>query len=146
MDYQEYLINAKYHLSVVERMFESYEEIKSKRFIIGIINEMAKSASNLIKAFLIYEKKLEKNPKRNIKIFMKKGAIKYLDKETTENILKSLEIERAQKISPIEYSKDDKIILLINGKYRFLTVERLMMFTKSIKKGISKFPGNFRQI
>ena len=67
-------------------------------------------------------------------------APKYLDDLTKENLFKILEVERAQKTSPIEYAKGDKIILLIEGKYRFLKAERIGDFLRSVECAAGKFP------
>jgi len=146
MNSQENLINSKYHLSVVKRMYENYKIYEDKRFIVGIINELAKSSSNMIKAYLIIEKDYSSNHLKNLKIFSNKVGPKYLNKKIIENILKSLEIQRAQKESPIEFSKEDKIIFLINGKYKFLTLKRLEEFINSVEIGILKLPKICRQI
>ena len=138
-DFNEALINAKYHLAVVERMFKSYEGYADKRFLVGIIRESSRSVSNLIRAFLIRENLGGKDSKGNMKIFMKVVAPKYLDSSTIENLVKILEVERAHKVSPIEYAKGDKIILLIDGNYRFLTAQRLNEFVQSIKESIGRF-------
>lgn len=145
-DFSEALINAKYHLAVTERMYHSYGKFSDKRFLVGIINESAKAVSSLIKAFLIYEGFSGRDSLKNMKIFMEIVAPKYLDPLTRKNLFKILEVERAQKDSPIEYAKDEKIILLIGGDYRFLTVTRIGEFIESIKKSLGKFPGNFRQV
>ena len=144
--FDESLINAKYHLAVAERMYRSYGEFADKRFLVGVINELARAVSNLIKAFLVYENLGGKNVLKNMKVFMKTVAPKYLDALTRENLFKVLEVERAQKDSPIEYAKDKKIILLIGGKYRFLTATRIGEFIESVKKSVARFPGNFRHI
>jgi len=133
-------IDAKYHLAVAERMMLGYEGYPEKRFLVGIINEAAKAASRLIRAFLIYEK-----TKGDINTFSKRIAPRYLDKLTHENLMKILEIERAQKISRIEYAKDDKIILLIFGKYRILTASRLQEFISSLKNAVSNFPTDIKR-
>jgi hypothetical protein len=138
-DFDEVLINAKYHLAVAERMYHSYREFPDKRFLVGVINEAARAVSNLIKAFLIRENVGGDDSRNNIKIFMEEVAPRYLDTLTRENLFKVLEIEKAQKVSPVEYVKEDKIILLINGKYRFLTVQRIGEFIESIKIGIAQF-------
>ena len=145
-DFSEALINAKYHLAVTERMYRSYGKFADKRFLMGIINESAKAVSNLIKAFLIYDGFSGRDSLKNMETFMKIVAPKYLDPLTRENLFKVLEVERAQKESPIEYAKDKKIILLIGGNYRFLTSTRIGEFIESIKKGVTGFPGNFRQV
>ena len=156
-DFNEALINAKYHFAVAERMYSSYGEFPDKRFLIGIINESARAASSLIKAFLIRANRGSaargipsregtgvpsssgKDSKKNIKIFMEEIAPRYLDDLTRENLFKVLEVEKAQKTSPIEYAKGDKIILLIGEKYRFLTVGRIGEFIESIGIGIEQF-------
>jgi len=138
-DFNEALINAKYHLAVAERMYSGYGEFPDKRFLIGVINEAARAASNLIKAFLIRANRGGKDFKRNIKIFIEEVAPLYLDELTRENLFKVLEVEKAQKTSPIEYAKGDNIILLIQGKYRFLTAQRIGEFISSIKTAISQF-------
>jgi len=138
-DFNEALINAKYHLAVAERMYSGYGEFPDKRFLIGIINESARAASSLIKAFLIRANRGGKDSKRNIKIFMEEIAPQYLDDLTRENLFKVLEVEKAQKTSPIEYAKGDKIILLIGEKYRFLSAGRIGEFIESIGVGIRQF-------
>ena len=144
--YLEYLINAKYHISVVKRMLDNYREFESKRYLIGIINELAKASSNIIKAYLSIEKRSFQDSSKNIKLFKEIIAPKYLEKEIVNNILKSLEIERAQKESPVQFSKNDKIILLIKGRYRFLTIKRLEEFIKSVEIGILKISKVSRQV
>jgi len=144
MDAVEDLVNAKYHLAVVERMMRSYVEIGNKRFLVGIINEAAKSVSFLIRAFVgIKDSRVDGGLRM---VNSKKLLVRYLDEVTCENLFKILEIARAQKNSPIEYVKDDKIILLIDGKYRILTVDRIVEFIKSIGVGIKMFGENFRQV
>jgi len=145
-DYRKDLIDAKYHLAVVKRMFETYHEFEDKRVLIGIINELAKASSSLIRAYLIFDGVLGKNYIKNLEIFAKKVGPTYLDRLILDNILKTLEVERSQKISPIEYAKNDKIILLISGKYRFLTARRLEEFFEAVNFGVKSFPEKFRQI
>lgn len=139
MGYMQCLVDAKYHLAVAERMLKNFAEFQDKRFLIGVINGSARATSNLIKAFLIREQVGGKNIGKNIKLFMKVIVPKYLDDLTGENLFKVLEVERAQKSSPIEYAREDKIILLIEGKYRFLTARRISEFVNSIRNAIDRF-------
>ncbi len=150
MDWKIDFIEAKYHLSIAKRMLDKYLEYPEKRFLVGIINESAKSASSLIRSFLVYEITNNVNIRHikkhfGLKYFIK-IAPKYLKPITLENLLKLLEVERAQKISPIEFSKGEKIILLIHGKYRILTARRIREFANSVEQAIFAFPGNFRQV
>lgn len=141
MDWRSDFIEAKYHLSVANRMLKTYEEYPEKRILVGVINESAKGAGKLVRSFLILN-----NAKGNLKTFLKSVAPKYLNRQIAEHIVKMLEIEKAQKISPIEFARKEKIILLINGKYRILTAGRLKEFVKSIDEGIRIFDGICRQV
>ncbi|MFH0711644.1 MAG: hypothetical protein V1889_00800 [archaeon] len=137
MDYIKDFVDAKYHLAVAGRMLASYDEVGDKRFLIGIIREAARATSNLVGAFVKREN--SRGDWRNV-------LLKYVDGATCENLFRILEIERAQRSSPIEYARRDKIILLVDGKYRILTVDRIREFVKSVGDGIKIFDRNFRQI
>ena len=145
MDSTESLMLAKYHLSIAERMFNNYFGFREKRFIIGAINELARATKNLIKAYLILEKKPRKNQNKNI-ISFQKISNKHITQELTSDLLKILEIHEAQKKSPVEFEKKNKIILLVLGKYKILTIERLSSLINSTKEAIKLFPKNFRQV
>ncbi len=137
---QESYINAKYHLAVAERLFENYKSYSEKRLIVGVINELAKATSNIIRVYLFFGKK------RKIKDFVENIGPNYLDRLTIDNLMKILEIEVAQKMSPVEFSRENNIILLVDGKYRFLTIDRLGDFMGSCELAINKFSLIFRQI
>lgn len=141
MDWRGDFIEAKYHLSIANRMFGTYEKYPEKRILIGIINESAKASAKLVRSFLIFS-----DIKGNLRTFVNTVAPKYLDELTIEHIIKMLEVERAQKNSPIEFAKGEKIILLINEKYRILTTNRLKEFVKSIDEGIRIFDKICRQV
>jgi hypothetical protein len=141
MTHKKDFFDAKYHLAVAERMLKGYEEYPEKRFLVGVINEGAKSAASLIRAFLIYDDV----KKGNLKRFLTDVGPKYLDKVTVENLVKMLEVQRAQKVSRVEFAKGDKIILLIRGKYRVLTASRIREFVGSIGDAISKFPASIKR-
>lgn len=138
---QENYINSKYHYAVAKRLFENYAKFSEKRLIVGVINELARATSNIIRAYLLLEKK------KKLADFTGGIAQKYdFDGLTIDNLLKVLEIERAQKVSPVEFTKDESVILLVDGKYRFLTIARLGEFIVSCETAITKFSLFFRQI
>ena len=140
MDYMGDFMEAKYHLAVAERMLEGYKEYPEKRFLVGVINEGAKAASRLVRAFMIYDE-----TRGGIQEFLGKVAPKYLDATAAENLVKMLEVERAQKVSRVEFARGDKIILLINGEYRVLTISRLGEFVKSIGDIMSIFATSIKR-
>ena len=136
MDFYE----AKWHLSVANRMLESYDGYFEKRFLVGVIREAAKAAGKLVRSFLIRE-----GVKGDLKIFLKKVAPKYLDEVVAGNLVKILEVERAQRISRVEFVRRGKIILLIDGKYRILTVVRLKEFINSIEVAVENFSADIKR-
>jgi hypothetical protein len=142
MDWKADLFEAKYHLATAKRMISSYEQYSEKRFLTGIINEATRATFALIRAFFIYEK----TNKTTLDKFLSGIAPKYLDDITIKNIFKLLEIKKARKSSPIEFAKGEKIILLIEGKYRILTATRIKEFVQSVENAIATFPENLRQL
>ena len=141
MDCKTNLIEAKYHLSIAKRIIASYQEYPEKRFIIGTINESSIAAIKTIKCFLMLEK-----VSGGLSTFTKKVAPKYLEKEKIEHINKILKIKEAQSNSPIEFKKNEKIILLIDNEYRILTIDRLKEFVNSLDMAIKKIDTICRQI
>ena len=142
--YDESYILAKYHLAVAERMYKSFPVFEEKRFIIGVINELARSASFLIKAFLIREIeqgniKFSKNIKKNFRTFIKDVAPDYLGDDEIESFLKIFEIERAQKDTPIQFLKGKEIGFMVGGEYKLLRSERLGDFISSMRVSLIKF-------
>jgi len=133
------LIEAKYHLAVAKRMYANYARFQDKRTLVGMIRELARSTGKLIRAFLILE------GKRRLKDF-RKIAKKYLDNEVHEHLMKVLEVERAQKKSPVQFDRGGKIILLINGEYKIITIQRLGEFLQSLEKGVLSFQHERRQV
>lgn len=140
MDYMIDLVNSKYHLSVAKRMHKSFYEYYEKRFLIGVINELGKASSSLIRAYLLFGRIFSKNSKKNLKNFTEDIGPNYLEKSVLSDINKALEIEKAQKASRIEFVRDDKIILLVDGRYKILTAKKLSELINSIASGISRFP------
>ena len=138
--WEEELIRAKYHFSVAGRLYDNYAKFSEKRLLVGVINEMAKATSKIIRAYLIYAKK------RRLRDFVEIVSKQYLDSETAGNLMKTLEIQKAQSVSPVQFAKNDKIIMLIGEKWKILTVSRLGEFLNSIKTAINVFPRKFRQV
>lgn len=139
--YTSNFIESKYYFSIAKRMLQSYEEFPDKRFLTGVINESAIAVIKLIKTVLELE-----NKTGGIQTFEKKLAPKYIDKQDVENLIKILKIKESQTKSPIEFKRQEKIILLIDGKYRILTKNRLVEFVNSLEKSIKKLEPICRQV
>jgi hypothetical protein len=144
MPWDESLIRTKYHLSIAERMYKSFPVFEEKRFIIGVIKELAKAVGYLIRAFLIRsatsgEITISKNAHKNLRIFSRDIAPKYLDGRKSQDLVKILEIEKAQKDSPVEFLRGDQIGFLVGDRYKFLRSERLGYFLSSTRDILKEF-------
>lgn len=138
-EWDEQLMWAKYHLSVARRLLDNFENYESKRFLSSCMTEMAMAATGLVNSYLIYfhirdGSVVPKKSKDRVEVFERKG-----DKRVVENILKIFEIRRAQKNSPIELLRGDKILLLDRGEYKALTRERLRELMVNLERDVNSF-------
>ncbi len=143
--WDESLTWAKYHLSTTRRLIENYYNYEEKRFLIGIINELALTASHTINAFLLYSNKTQNtkiSTKANerIKTFKTKITQKIISQKNSDNLIEILNIKKAQKASPIQYQKKEKVLLLIKGEYKTISIEALKDLVNSISEIIKNFP------
>ena len=140
VDWRTDFYEARYHLDVARRMLGVYDEYAEKRVLVGVIRETAKAAGKLVRAFLILDR-----TRGNLKTFVKYVAPKYLDAGSVENLVKILEVERAQRMSRVEIMKGDNILLEIDGKWRILRVSRLREFVDSVDEIVNKFPTDIKR-
>ena len=140
MDWRADFFEAKYHLNVAKQMLKTYEEFPEKRILVGVIREGAWAARKLVRSFLIKEE-----IKGDLNIFLEKIAPKYLNSKAIENLIRILEVERAQRISRVEFAKGNKILLLVEGKWRILKVSRLREFIDSVSEIVSDFPTDIKR-
>ena len=128
MDYLLEFYEAKYHLSVAQRMLGIYEEYAEKRVLVGVIREGAKAAGKLVRAFLIRE-----GVKGNLKTF------------AVLNLVNILEVERAQRICKVEFARKDEVLMEVNGDWKILKVSRLREFVESVSDIVSSFPTDIKR-
>jgi len=139
-EWDEQLMWAKYHLSVAKRLLDNFENYETKRFLSSCMTEMAMSATGFVNSYLIYlhvknRISIPKKSKARIRAFEELG-----EKKIVNNVLKIFDIRRAQKNSPIELLKGDKILLLDKGEYKALTRERLRELIMNLEKDVKSFP------
>ena len=137
MDYREEFYAARWHLDVAKRMMVGFDEYGSKRFLIGVIRELAKAAGKLVRAFLIRE-----GTRGNLQTFMNDVAPRYLSEEEICGIVGILNLERDQKLARVEFVRNDKVLLEVEGKWKVLEVSRL----REIIGYIGSVVENFRQV
>lgn len=139
------LIQAKYHKEVVDKLIEDFKNYEEKRFLVGILNELALSVSHLINSFLIYAIKnnnyiLSKKSDQRLKDFKDKIGRNYLSLNLILDLLKIIEFKKMQKNSPIQFFKKDKLVFLSNGVYLTLSLEVLSNLNNSLNLSIKNFP------
>lgn len=146
MRHYEYLLKAKYHQEISQRLLQGYKETENKTFLAAYIRELARSTYTTILATLEYNNKKIKKPEQNVQLYITKIGPKYLDKHTLQETKKILELAKTQKKSPIEFTKKGTIILLINGNYKILTPKRLEELKETNKKILQTTTKIFRQV
>ncbi len=157
MDYRTEFYSARWHLDVAKRMLNMYNEYTEKRILIGVIREIAKASGKLVRAFLIFDETCG-----NLKTFVEKVGPKYLDSVDINNLVKILDIERAQRRARVELfkasqktlsiqeasaniDKEGKILLEADGKWKILRVSRLREFVNGVDNLISNFPTDIKR-
>lgn len=139
----EYLQEAEKKIRTVDHLiYMSFPIIKEKRLLLKIFEDIKTIITNCINAILQYEYlykriRLSQNPKTNLETFKIKCAPKYgLTKEDISEITELFDIVEKHKESPIEFVKENKIIILSeNMKQKTVKIEKtkeLLLLTKRI--------------
>ncbi|VVB79891.1 Uncharacterised protein [uncultured archaeon] len=119
--------------------------LKHKEILLRITEEIKKSLLKQINSILYYEHlnkriKLSKDPKKNLKLFEKKLARRY--KVNIKEIKEILNLSKIQKESPVHILKEDKLILVSNDlKQKIITKEvlkRYLNLTENLFKTVKK--------
>jgi hypothetical protein len=146
--WQENLEKAKHHFKVADHMlYVTFSLLKEKRLIIKILTEIYKSVNYLIKAILQHEYAfkrvpLYKDPKLNLKVFKEKIALRYINNEELNILIKILEIEKKHEKAPLEFVKKDKFVIFLGENYETLTIDKLKQYILPLKKLINQFKFN----
>jgi len=140
----ENLAKAKYHFKIAENMtYITFSLLKENRLIIKILNELYESSNYLITALLQYEYSLKrinlyKDPLSNLKVFQDKVAPKYFNAEDSRKLVRIFELQKKHKLSPVEFVRRDKFVMLLGDKYETLTILEIKEFLSILKKLLAK--------
>jgi len=140
VDYREEFYGARWHLDVAKRMLIGFEEYGSKRFLVGVIRELAKCSGKLVRAFLVFD-----GTRGDFKTFVKRVAPRYVDAESVENLVGIFNLERDQRRSRVEILKGDRIFLEIDGRWKVLKISRLREFVESVDDIVANFPTDIKR-
>ncbi len=147
--WRQHLENAREHLKIADRMaYVSLTILKDNRLLIKILQELADSVVELIKAFLYYEHafkrvKLYKTPQMNLKTFKEKIALRYLDKKDIINLIKILKINKKHEHASLEFVRRDKFVIFLGDTYEIIDVNKIREFLVCVKRSIESFPEKF---
>lgn len=119
--------------------------LKENRLLVKILVDLHSSLTNLIKAFLYYEKerrlvRLSNKPIENLNTFLQKIAPKYLEKAEIKLIIRILKIARVHKDAPLEFVRKEKFVMFNEGRVETLTSDVIKTYITQVSKIISKFP------
>lgn len=153
----EYLQKAEKIIQSVDHMiYVTLPIVKDKRLLFKILSDLHQAGLNIVNAILQYDhinKKitLTKDPRENLRIFVENCSPRYgIEKREVKTILELINIMDKHKKSPLEFIKDEKIIILSeNLKPETITIEKTKEFLlneKSIlKKVVNKIKEKYKK-
>jgi hypothetical protein len=132
----EYLSEAQRIIRACDHMvYVSFPLIKDKKLLIKIVVELQKAVAYCINAILQYEYvfnkiKLYKDAKTNFKIFINQSSKKFdIKNQEIKLIINLFEIVNIHKKSSMEFTRNDKIVILSeNMKQQTITLEKTKEF------------------
>jgi len=131
-------------------IYMTFPLVRDKKLLLKIISEIRNGIANCINSILQYEYlykriSLYQESKTNFKTFREKCAIKYgIRPEEIILILELFEIVEEHEKSPMEFVKDEKVVILSeNMKQKILTVEKTKEFLAMAKNILKKTENQF---
>ena len=137
---------AEKSLKTVDHMaYVTFPLIKDKRLLLKIVQEIKKIISICINSILQYEYlykriSLYKDSKENFRTFTEKSAPRYnITREEIRLIRELFDFIEKHKESPLEFIKDDKVIILSNEmQHTTLSLEKTKEFLITAKNILRK--------
>ena len=153
MNFLEHLQEAERTIRSVDHMiYITFPLVKDKRLLFKILTEIKSAIVNCINAILQYEYinervTLYKSAKENFETFINRCTVRYkITKEEIASILELFDIIEKYKDSPIEFLRNEKIIIVSeNMKTKVITMEKIKFFLLLTKNLIKKTKGIFIQ-
>jgi len=140
--YLSYLDEAEKKLKTADHLiYMTYPMVQDKKILLTILSEINLSVLNTINAILQYEylyKRIEltKSGKDNLLIFFTECAPKYnITPTETKKIKDIIHLAEIHKKSPMEFLKEDKIIILSESlQPRSISVENIKEYLLTTKE------------
>ncbi len=126
-------------------LYVTYPLVRDKKLLLKILTEIKNGLANCMNAVLQYEYlygrvRLSSDSKTNFKRFLEKCCPRYKISETEiKKIIKLFEIIEKHKASPMEFAKEDKIVILSETmESETITLEKVKEFLDSAKNILQK--------
>ncbi len=153
MNFLEHLQESEKIVQSVDHMiYITFPLVKDKRLLFKILTEIKSAIVNCINAILQFEYinervTLYKSAKENFDTFVNRCSIRYkITKEEIASILELFDIIEKYKDSPIEFLRNEKIIIISeNMKTKIITMEKIKFFLLLTKNLIKKAKEMFIQ-
>ncbi len=136
--------------SVDHMIYITFPLVKDKRLLFKILTEIKSAIVDCISAILQYEFIYERivlyrSAKENFETFAKRCALRYkISKEEINSILELFDVIERYRQSPMEFFKDEKIIILSETmKAKTITIEKIKFFLFLAKNLVKKAKNGF---
>jgi len=150
--YLNHIIESERHLKIADHLlYMTYSLVKDKKLLLKILSEINTSILNCINGILQYEYlykriTLTKDARTNFRIFINKCSKKYqIEKKEIELITELISIAEKHRKSPMEFVRNDKIIILSESsdgspglQQSTITAEKIKEFLETSKLVLKK--------
>ena len=131
-------------------IYVTYPLLKDKKLLLKILLETKNAIIYSLNSILQYEYlfkriRLHTDPKINFKTFQNKCAAKYgITESQIKLIMNLLDLSEKHKKSPMEYLKNDKIVILSkSSEQTILPIEKIKEFVELSKNILKKIESRF---
>lgn len=115
-------------------LYVTFPLVQDKKLLLKILAEINKAVMKNITSILQYEYLFKRitlfsDPKSNLRTFKEKCAPNYQISEDEIKILEELfDLAKKHKQSPMEFVRNEKVVILTNGNPDILTLEKVKEF------------------
>ncbi len=131
-------------------IYMTFPLVRDKRLLLKIVTELKNAIAICINSILQYEYlykriSLSQDPNKNFRTFKEKCSTRYsITEEEVTQIIELFQLVEEHKKSPMEFVKDDKIVILSeNMQRKTLTIEKTKEFLIIAKNILKKAENQF---
>lgn len=147
----EYLEEADRITRAMDHMlYVTFPLVKDKRILLRILMELKRATAYCINSILQYEYifkrvKLNEDPKINLNTFFNKCSSYYeLAPVHIQKIRELFSIVREHNSSSMEFTRNEKLVIIVNGEAKIVELEKIKDFLVNTKCLIEKAKGKMK--